>query len=64
MVVDQTLAQASNMLVYSAMTVYASALVAFAVDLFPQVNDEPDIGVALRRIASSIDMPSVFMRSE
>ena len=27
----------------------------FAVDLFPQVNDEPDIGVALRRIASSIE---------
>ena len=27
----------------------------FAVDLFPQVEDEPDIGVALRRIASSIE---------
>src|SRR5688572_31658021 len=27
----------------------------FAVDLFPQVADEPDIGVALRRIASSIE---------
>jgi AcrR family transcriptional regulator len=26
-----------------------------AVDLFPQVADEPDIGVALRRIASSIE---------
>jgi AcrR family transcriptional regulator len=27
----------------------------FAVDLFPQVNDEPDVGVALRRIAGSIE---------
>ncbi len=27
----------------------------FAVDLFPQVQDEPDIAVALRRIASSIE---------
>lgn len=27
----------------------------FAVDVFPQVNDEPDIAVALRRIASSIE---------
>ncbi len=27
----------------------------FAVDLFPQVTDEPDIAVALRRIASSIE---------
>ena len=27
----------------------------FAVDIFPQVADEPDIGVALRRIASAIE---------
>ena len=33
MAVDQTLAQASNLLVYSSMTVYAGALVAFATDL-------------------------------